>query len=243
MLSVSNYRCVSVSQGRRVYLVPPMIMGFEPTATFADVLATVSNVSHVAFPFGNDEASIAVFTADDDIPASSNGQLVINGMSLNALDFMHQFKEIHVKYDFPEPHAARIPVSNAFTTVMSNATSNSYLPPAKPRSNRADDLYNDVRESLDKKGLGWSSSQINSTGKRFLDLLSSTMFYLDQFRSYFVGRGLRLPHILGLKDVYNDPKSHGHAAASPLAVKTQDILRKHADVLLSIMESPWFLQP
>lgn len=90
-------------------------------------------------------------------------------------------------------------------------------------------------ELLEQKKLGWSSSHIDTTGRKFVDLLTDVLWYIDGCHKTLEGRRLSVPHVFTELCGFNKPESHGHKRVPVEATK----LRTFATSLLKISEEPW----
>ena len=197
MASSYNFKGVSVLIGRKRFIIPPIFMAFDASDSFADVLAHAGSQSGIELPLEQHMAVIGLFTkSHGDIVPGKSGQIVMNGWGIIAIDFMLNVDAVHVKFDFPDERRVA-PLDDrpdVFASMMAQAGANDLLPPVRSRHSRSDDLYNDLRAACNAVGLGWSIASVATTGKRFLDTLTSVLFYLDQHRAYFIERGRALPN-------------------------------------------------
>ena len=97
-----------------------------------------------------------------------------------------------------------------------------------------DRMKNKVVELLEQKQLGWSSSHIDTTGCKFVDLLTEVLWYIDGCHKTLEGRRLSVPHVFSEICGYNKPESHGHKRVPMEAMK----LRTFATSLFKISEKP-----
>ena len=108
---------------RREYILLTMVP-FPPSATFTDVLNSVSELSNVPLPFGLIAPSIHIFKKVPELN-SDRGVLLHQGLHLIAIDCMQQFDMSHVLFDFPPDVQPSLASSsnerNAFEVMMHNA--------------------------------------------------------------------------------------------------------------------------
>ena len=68
-----------------------------------------------------------------------------------------------------------------------------------------DRMKNKVIDLLEQKRLGWSASYVTTTGRKFVDLLTDVLWYLDGCHKTFEGRRLSVPHIFCDISGFNKP--------------------------------------
>ena len=82
-----------------------------------------------------------------------------------------------------------------------------------------DRMNNKVVELLEQKQLGWISSYINTTGRKFVDLLTEVLWYIDGCHKTLEGRRLSVPHIISEICGYNKPEIYSHKRVPIEAMK------------------------
>ena len=98
-----------------------------------------------------------------------------------------------------------------------------------------DRMKNTVVELIEQKQLGWSASHVDMTGRKFVDLLTDVLWYIDGCHKTLEGRRLSVPHVFSDICGFNKPESHGHKRVPMEAIK----LRTFSTSLFKIGEEPW----
>ncbi len=73
-----------------------------------------------------------------------------------------------------------------------------------------DKMKNKVIDLLEQKQLRWSSSYVDTTGRKFVDLLTDVLWCLDGCHKALEGRRLSVPHVFSEISGFNKPESHAH---------------------------------
>ena len=98
-----------------------------------------------------------------------------------------------------------------------------------------DRMKNKVIDLLEQKQLGWSASYVDTTGRKFVDLLTDVLWYLNGCHKSLEGRRLSVPHIFCDISGFNKPESHDHKQIPMEATR----LRTFVTCLFSINKELW----
>ena len=83
-------------------------------------------------------------------------------------------------FEIPEGH---VEVVNAFTVLRAAQCHTGGImipPPRNTLDNTCDDiLHNDILLWLERKGVGWARSEVNTKGKEFVDSITAALFPLS----------------------------------------------------------------
>ena len=82
-----------------------------------------------------------------------------------------------------------------------------------------DRLRNTIIDLLDRKRVGWTAAYVQTTGNRFVELLTDVLWYLDGHTATLEGRRLSVPGLFSDLTGFNKPESHGHTRAPMEASK------------------------
>ena len=102
------------------------------------------------------------------------------------------------------------------------------------RTNR-DKLKNAFVTLLDEQGLGWSPDSVETTGKKFVDVMADVLWYLDGHEKTLMDRGIAVPSLYAGLSGYNRPESHGHKRIPMETTKVRTLSQN----LFRISEEPW----
>ena len=96
-------------------------------------------------------------------------------------------------------------------------------------------MKNKVVELIEQKQLGWSASHFDKTGRKFVNLLTDVLRYVDGCHKTLEGRRLAVPHVFCDVSGFNNPESHGYRRVPMEAMK----LRTFASSLFNVGKEPW----
>jgi len=88
----------------------------------------------------------------------------------------------------------KISETNAFTILMENANKLA-LPAIKKEETRHDLLYNDIIKLLKQEKIGWTGGLHETVGKKFVERLVVSIWYIDSHLQKFSARKLNLPKL------------------------------------------------
>ena len=90
-------------------------------------------------------------------------------------------------------------------------------------------------DHLDEKKLGWSADVVETTGKKFVGLMTDVLWHVDGHEKTLTGRNVVVPSVFAGFLGLNRPECHGHKRYPMEAIK----LRTYSTNLFSISEEPW----
>ena len=132
---------------------------------------------------------------------------------------------------------------NAFTILMSSSRareSEKKLPPQVQVRTKKDQLYNDV-VAFEKNGWEWTTHG-DTHGKKFVQQLQETLWYIDGHHQSFADRSHPIPSIFKSFVGYNTPELSKHRKSSHTNMSS-DTLKRRAGCLKTFLLSPWMKRP
>ena len=96
-------------------------------------------------------------------------------------------------------------------------------------------MKNKLIELLEQKQLGWSPDCVQTTGRKFVDLMTDVLWYTDVHAKTLESRSLAIPSLFSDFSGFNKPENHGHKQPPMEATK----LRTYSLNLFRISEEPW----
>ena len=133
---------------------------------------------------------------------------------------------------------------SAFTILMSSSRamqSEKKLPPRVQVRTKKDQLYNDVVAFFEKNGWEWTTGA-DTHGRKFVQQLQETLWYIDGHHHSFADRSHPIPSIFKSFVGYNTPELSKHRKRSHTNMSS-DTLKKHASCLKTFLLSPWMKRP
>ena len=131
------------------------------------------------------------------------------------------------------------PSKNAFAVLMQSQRERKLPRKAEGEKLRANQrLFNDVIDWLVTMNIGWTPDLVCSVGEKCVEVLVSSLWYLDPCRKQFIDRSISLPSVLDHFQGYNDWKSKKEKQPQ----LSYDGLTLRLDNLSQLLSQPWIFK-
>lgn len=207
----------------------------DELATLADVLEQFSQqqmdgCSSFAFP-----EDLRGQPFDCFVGSTSSGPFQTTFLSAKVGDMLSFGK--HLKFVIRPKEEAVMATGTARDAfqVMRNVQLAKHVPKKMTERTNRDKLKNKFIDFLNEEGVGWSADCVETTGKKFVGVMTDILWYLDGHEKTLMDRGITVPSLFAGFSGFNKPESHGHKRIPMEATK----LRTFSQNLFSISEEPW----
>ena len=207
---MASYVSIHVASANKT-LVPWTIVTLDPVDRFVDLYQSIQVGK---FSIVKTSSEISAASLESVWIGKDKAQLSQVDKSLNVSEVCSsfgQFIKFVVLVDTGEGTSSLSVTKNAFVMMMNaqRTACQPSLPRLNPEKTKKDKLFNDIVNTIDKKGLKFSSGQLES-GKSYITTLTSTLWYIDQHHCTLATRGYHVPDLFKPFSGYKRPELSKH---------------------------------